>query len=379
MKITTYVAHRWMLSAVAVLWLSGAAAAQTQRSSLADDELPISSAIEHAGYIDAAEGAWPLGTECNGGCTGCGAAGCQGGGGFFGGADFLLIQPHFSEAVAFARGSAGPASLNTDAEPLDFSHDGSLRAFVGYRDGKGGGEFRFTYWNLQGDTAVGAGTPGPGEFIIDPFGNLFGIDPTGGAAPFYLADGDSIDTRASVDLNIFDIDMGTSVWLKNPNWSLDVLAGVRIVDVGQAYDSVVRDAANNVLAGGDYTVDFTGAGPRLGAGLQRVFGCDRQFSVFGKGAGSLLLGQYDVTFGTHYGPFRGGQGEQMTRLIPVLDMEVGGAWKLTDRLTLASGWMNQAWFDLGTSGGSFSGLFTGADDANIMSFSGVFFRAEVGF
>lgn len=378
MTLTHYDARRLTLSVMALVCLSGGAAAQGIHAPLAYDDLPEPmAAVDAAGIHDAAR--MPFSAVCDSRCTGCEAVGCPAGGGFFGGADFLLIRPHFSEAVAFARGAAGLASLQTAAEPLDFDHDGSLRAFVGYRDGQGEGEIRFTYWNLQGDTATAAGTLGPGEFIVDPFGNLFGIDPTGGAAPFYQPDGDSIATRASVDLNIFDIDMATSVYLKNPNWSLDVLAGVRIVDVDQSYDSVIRDAGNNVLAGGAYSVDFSGAGPRFGAGLRRIFGRDRQFSVYGNGAGSLLLGQYDVAFGAHAGAFQGGQTEQMTRLIPVVDMEVGGAWRLNDRFTVTGGWMNQAWFDLGTSGGSFSGLFTGADDANIMSFDGVFLRAELAF
>lgn len=379
MKIATHHAHRTILSVMALFWLSGVALAQGQREPLAFDELPQATVLDSAEYASAAHGRWAVSGACDGSCNGCDAPGCRAGRGFFGGADFLLIRPHFSEAVAFARGAAGPASLNTSAEPLDFDYDGSLRAFVGYRDGRGEGEIRFTYWNLQGDTAVGAGTPGPGEFIVDPFGNLFGIDPTGGAAPFYQATGDSVATRASVDLNIFDIDMATSVCLQNPNWNLDVLAGVRIVDIDQYYESVVRDAAGDVLAGGDYNVDFTGAGPRLGAGLRRVFGQDRRFAVYTNGAGSLLLGNYDVAFGTTAGEFQGGQTERMARLIPVMEMEVGGAWQLSERITVGGGWMNQAWFDLGTSGGNFSGLFTGADDANIMSFDGMFLRAELAF
>lgn len=380
MMVTTHHAYRTLLTVSVLCWLPGIAFAQEQHGSLAFDELPeATGTIDPSLYSSPVDREITVAASCSPNCGGCNAAGCLAARGFFGGADFLLVRPHFSEAMAFARGAAGPGSLRTAAEPLDFDYDGSLRAFLGYRGGNGEGELRFTYWHMQGDTAVGAGTPGPGEFVVDPFGNLFGIDPTGGAAPFYQPDGDSIATRASVDLNIFDIDMATSVCLKNPSWKLDVLAGVRIVDVDQAYDSVVRDDADNVLSAGDYSVDFSGAGPRLGAGLRRVFGRKRQFAAYANGAGSLLLGTYDVAFNTTAGQFQGGQSEQMTRLIPVVDMEVGGAWQCSDHLTLAGGWMNQAWFDLGTSGGSFSGLFTGADDSNIMSFDGMFLRAELAF
>lgn len=332
-----------------------------------------------SGYADTFYDTQPINARCGGQCSGCDAPGCGGGGGFFAGGEYLLIKPTFSEAVAFARGAAGPASLQTAAEALDFDYDDSFRIFAGYRAGSGDGELRLSYWSLEADTAVGTGTPGPGEFIIDPFGNLFGIDPTGGAAPFYQPTGDSINTRASVEMDVFDIDFKTSVGLRNRTWNLDVLAGVRIAEVNQFYESVIRDAAGVVLAGGDYSVNFTGAGPRLGGGLSRSFGQDGQFNLHMNGAGSLLLGDYDVVFGASAGPFQGGQSEQMTRLIPVLDMEVGGAWQCCECVTVGGGWMVQGWGDLGTSGGSFSGLFTGADDANIMSFNGMFLRAEVAF
>lgn len=380
MKITTYHTRRTVLSAMTLLWATGTAVAAGPATRHVYDELPQQSMEAHSpDYERLFHDPTSIAASCDGNCTGCGSLECNGAGGFFGGAEYLLIRPHFSEAVAFARGAAGPASLRTAAEALDFDYDSSMKVFAGYR-GKGGeGELRFTYWHLHGETAVGASGLGPAEFIVDPFGNLFGIDPTGGAAPFYQPTGDSIATRASVELDVFDIDLGIPGCLKNESWSLDVLAGVRILNADQFYESVIRDAAGSVLAGGDYDVDFTGAGPRLGVGIERDFGQAEQFTCYLDGAGSLLLGQYDVAFGAAAGPFQAGQSEQMTRLIPVVDMEVGGAWRLTDCFTVSGGWMVQAWFDLGTSGGSFSGLFTGADDANIMSFDGMFLSAELAF
>lgn len=369
---------RAVQSVVAICCAAGLAAAQQPGPPDAQVELPKQRTVDDPlGYGGSFHGSTSMAAACNGQCSGCDSADCRCSGGFFAGGEYLLIKPSFSEAVAFARGTAGPASLQTAAEALDFDHDDSFKVFAGYRGGSGDGELRFSYWSLEADTSVGTGTPGPGEFVVDPFGNLFGIDPTGGAAPFYQPTGDSIATRASVEMDVFDIDLKTSVWLNNRNWSLDVLAGVRIADVNQYYESIIRDAANTVLAGGDYNVDFAGAGPRLGAGLRRTFGENEQLAFHINGAGSLLLGEYDVTFGTAVGPFQGGQSEQMTRLIPVMDMDVGGTWQCCDCIMVAGGWMIQGWGDLGTSGGSFSGLFTGADDANIMSFNGLFLRAEV--
>ena len=70
------------------------------------------------------------------------------------------------------------------------------------------------------------------------------------------------------------------------------------------------------------------------------------------------------------------QTEGLTRTIPAIEMEVGTDWQLTDSLNFTAGWLFQAWFDMGTSGGTFGGYFAGADDSNIMSFDGLFLRGE---
>jgi hypothetical protein len=73
----------------------------------------------------------------------------------------------------------------------------------------------------------------------------------------------------------------------------------------------------------------------------------------------------------------------------VLETELGGAWRPNDRVTVTAGWLFSAWMNLGTSGGGFSGenlpvapmtsVFGQTDDADIMSFDGLFVRTEVWF
>jgi hypothetical protein len=74
--------------------------------------------------------------------------------------------------------------------------------------------------------------------------------------------------------------------------------------------------------------------------------------------------------------FTASQQESLTRTLPVIETELGASWRIGDSLNLSAGWMFQAWFDMGTSGGQFGGLFAGADDSNIMSFDGAFLRGE---
>jgi hypothetical protein len=72
-----------------------------------------------------------------------------------------------------------------------------------------------------------------------------------------------------------------------------------------------------------------------------------------------------------------------------MEAELGASWQPSERLVVSTGWMFQAWFDLGTSGGGFSGanlpvapvptVFGQTDDSNLMAFDGLFVRAEFRF
>jgi hypothetical protein len=303
------------------------------------------------------------------------------GSGLYAGADFLFVRPHFSEAVAFARGNQTLATYQTEGRPLAFSYDPSFRVFAGHRFDNGQGAIQFTYWHFRGGVSVDGTAPGIGQFIVDPFGNIVGtvavIDPRDARFGTVLVGGDLIRTRATVEMNVYDVDLVRSIFAENPRWDFHWSAGVRIADVDQFYESAVTLAGNPVTRG-DFSADFIGAGPRLGIEGRRCFGAQGRFSVFAHAYGSLLLGTYDVRSSNSAVPlgFSASQREHMTRTIPVVETELGGTWDVTDLLSLSAGWLFQAWFDMGTSGGTFGGFFAGTDDANIMSFDGLFVKAE---
>lgn len=313
--------------------------------------------------------------------------------GVYAGAEYLLIRPHFSEAIAFARGAqVWPFSIQTEGQELQFDYDSSLRALVGYRLGEYEGELRFTYSRFQADTAVSADgtTFGPGEFAVDPFGNVVGVlpvfDPSDAryipfpGPPFILPAGDFIRTRATVDTNVYDLELIKPILPQNPSWALNWALGVRLADIDQYYESVVT-LLGLPFSRGDFSADFIGAGPRLGFEARRHFGGQGRFCLFVNGHGALLLGEYDVRSSNAIPPagFSASQTEILTRTIPVVETELGAAWRPWDSLNLSAGWLFHAWFDLGTSGGQFGGFFAGADDLNIMSFDGLFLKAEYAF
>jgi hypothetical protein len=297
---------------------------------------------------------------------------------WFGGAEYRFLRPHFSEAVAFATvtDTLGPTGLTrrVAADELDFDYESSFRLFLGYHL-HDCADVRLTYWFLDTETLVN-GTAGAGQTIVDPFGNL-GLT------------GSSIATSASVQMNVFDLEYLRPLHFNCAGVGFLYSAGLRVADVNQFYDSTISNAAGVVTSDGQFEVDFVGVGPHLSLTGQTRHGSRGQYSLFAKGAMSLLIGQYDIETEVVVPGAAGSQVADRVRAVPVLESELGVAWRPNDCFTLSAGWLFGAWFNLGASGGTFDGerlpfapvdtAFGGADDADIMSFDGLFLRAEIGY
>jgi Legionella pneumophila major outer membrane protein precursor len=239
-------------------------------------------------------------------------------------------------------------------------------------------DVRFSYWHLDSSTDV-SGAAAPGQVIVDPFGNL---------APL----GTTIDTTASVRLNVFDLEYQRRI--EDFSWPAGVTysAGLRFADLDQFYESSVS-AGGLGLSDGVFRVNWFGVGPYGSLTGRLWLGEARRLSLFAKAGGALLVGKNDITTDVSVtGAFTGGQSAGRILVVPVLESELGGSWQPSDRWRLSAGWLVQAWFDLGVSGGTFSGqnlpavgfppiqnVFGGADDSNIMAFDGLFLRAEYNY
>lgn len=309
----------------------------------------------------------PCGDQC---CSDMGL------GPWFGGIEYRYLRPSFSEAVAFVTVTdtlAVPFGREVEAEELRFDYDSSGRIYFGVGIGSCQ-DIRFSYWNLDADVAV-AGTADVLQTIVDPFGNI-------GLA------GASIDTSASVHMNVFDLEYLQR--LKFPCQDVEFVysAGVRFANVDQGYRSTIRNAADVVTSIGVFTADFDGVGPYFT--IEGSTSRERQFSLLAKCGGAVLIGSYDVESGvTIPGVAVGGQSAERIRAVPILEGELGGSWHPSDRFTVSAGYLVQAWFNIGTSGGTFDGetlpiapidtAFGQTDDADIMSFDGFFARAELWF
>jgi hypothetical protein len=300
----------------------------------------------------------------------------------FGGAEFLLVRPTFSESIAFAKGTQTLTTYDVAGRMIEFGYEPSVRAFVGYRFEDSDWTIKFTYWHMSASTAD-AGTVGaPGEFIVDPFGSIVGavgvVDPTDARFGSVLVGGTAIETRTEVSLDAYDLDFVVPIASPACLSSLTCNAGVRIADIDQYYESTVFAGAFPVTYG-DYHVDFLGTGPHVGFCGVREFSSFPYISLFASMDGSLLFGSYDVSFSNSVPGFSASQVESQMRAVPVLESELGMNAQLSSWLNVSAGWMFQSWFDLGTSGGTFGGFFTGADDGNIMSVDGLFVRGELAY
>jgi hypothetical protein len=296
---------------------------------------------------------------------------------WFGGVEYRFMRATFSEAIAFATvtDAIGPGGLQRQVhgQELSFDYDSSMRFYLGTHIGDSQ-DIRFSYWYFDTDVAVN-GAAGAGQTIVDPFGNI-GL----GAAAATIA------TTASVNMNVFDLEYLQSMHFHNQNVDFQYGAGLRFADINQDYTSVIRNGGA-VTSTGLFTADFAGIGPYLSL-MGSTSQCDRRLSLFAKGGAALLLGSYDIASQVNVPGFAsGGQSADRTRVVPMLEAELGATWHATDRLTISTGWLFQTWFDLGTSGGTFDGenlplapvdtVFGQTDDSNIMSFDGLFVRAEL--
>ncbi|MBI3462107.1 MAG: hypothetical protein HY000_03470, partial [Planctomycetes bacterium] len=181
----------------------------------------------------------PAGQGCRCGDCCCNSMSCPGAccpaaftAGPYGGAEFLWVRAHFSEALAFATGTVlglQPFVAQVQGTELDFDYQASFRTFLGYHLSPAT-DIQFTYWRLDTSTDVNGAVLLPNQFIMDPFGHQ--------ANP-----GDSIFTNAEVNLNVYDFDVIRSTAVDESRLTLRYVAGIRVADIQQSYTSLINNPA----------------------------------------------------------------------------------------------------------------------------------------
>jgi hypothetical protein len=154
------------------------------------------------------------------------------------------------------------------------------------------------------------------------------------------------------------------------------MAGFRFGDVSHTINSRFATESGEQVAAGYADADYLGFGPRAGLLGRRYLGRRARWSIYSDTHASILAGYYEERIAnfTLSPQLATGQQACYTRIVPVLEIEVGGSWQWTDRARLSGGWMLQSWWDLGL-----QEITTNTDDANILAFDGYFIRGEFRF
>lgn len=301
-------------------------------------------------------GAWPASTGIN-------AAWRAGAESVYGGAEYLLLRTHFSQGIAFVEvgGSVvnGLPNQSVTAKEINFPYTSAFRVYMGYHLSQNAA-LQLTYFYLNNSTSV-FGSPGPGQTFIDAYGSQ-------------ATAGQTLGGTSLVRLNVFDLDL-VGRYPIGRQFVLRPAAGVRWADVRQHNDSTLSSALGPLTVG-TFNTHFSGFGPHGSLLGQAYLAPNSPFSLIARGAGSLLAGGYSNVSGAVISGVAGGQQVAHRFLtVPVVEAEVGGAWQPTPNLMFSAGWLWQAWFDLGVSGGTtYNGKYAEADSAGIMAFDGLFLR-----
>ncbi len=342
------------------------------------------SAWEDADTCDSCGGA-----DCVGGCASAGRLGNL----WYGGVDYLLFRPRYSAGIAAVRRqeTTDTSTFPTTSTVTDtvieypFDYSSGFRVSAGYRLLDCGGDFQVTYWRMVNDAKV---TEGPA--------NISDNNPAiAGNLKNNPGNGEFLNASTGVTANIFDADFTKSISMGGPcgpcdtgfcpRWDLRFFVGARAADISRFNNNVVTEANGDSVSFGNVNARFVGAGPRIGFQSRRYFGHNGFWSVYGRGAQAILIGEYNMSRevsvpsdGTTANQFTN-QFDKYSRTIPASDIEVGLSWQAAPFTFISVGYFWQAWWDLGQSEPLQGTEFGSLDTSNILGFDGLFVRGEMLF
>jgi len=330
------------------------------------------------------------GEACGGSCgPGRGAHGRL----WYGGVDYLLFRPRYSQAIAAVRRqettdtSTFPTTTTISDTMIEYPFDYSsgFRVFAGVRLLDCGGDFQVAYWRMVNNASV---VEGPA--------NISANNPAiAGNLKNNPGNGEFLSANTGITANIFDADFTKCISMGGPcdpcdacfcpRWDLRFFVGARAANINRFNDNVVTEANGDELSFGNINAHFTGAGPRIGLASRRYFGQNGYWSVYGKGAQAILIGEYSMSRNLIV-PSDGTTANQVTnqydkysRTVPATDIEVGLSWQAAPFTMVSVGYFWQCWWDLGQSEPMQGSEFGSLDTSNILGFDGLFVRGEMLF
>jgi hypothetical protein len=332
-------------------------------------------------------------SDCGDCCNGppeslCDCFHCGRRGAWFIGAEAYFARLHFSEAVSYVDKvltmdqDENLTTTDTSVE-YNFPYKANFKGYFGYRFCDCGTEIRFSYWHF---TEHASKATGP---VPDDLSEIFGGQLENNAG----VPGDRLFDDFKMRLNQYDLDFAKCIPVGCcddgccPPWELKWSAGIRFLEVRRQHNNLVTATDSTVLdeavSAGLISADYFGVGPKVGLEGRRYCNQCRSISVYGKSNLALLVGQYDVTRTRLTPPTEPVtttvQIDNITRCVPVAEIEVGSSWQVFRHTLVSIGWEFQAYWDLGMFESIQGSNFGPMDDSNIMSFDGGFVRVEMTF
>jgi hypothetical protein len=286
-------------------------------------------------------------------------------GGFFADAEFLYLKPYrrsLDFAIVSPNANGDPeGSIQSDP----WHSRAAFRVGAGYRLPEDGWQVGFFYTYMH-DNNGGALTAPAG-------GLLFATQTHPGTVEF--ANRAAADSTLSY--NVYDLEIGRTSDVSR-HFSVRPFGGLRLANIGQNF-SVLYDGADANRDMVDSRVNFNGGGLRAGA--QADWKVLDHISLYGRAAGSLMAGDFDVTQtelnnnGTT--PLTNVR-ESFRKIVPVMEMGVGVAYH-TEHFRIGLGYEVTNWFNLVDTPSFVSDVHQGKYQRNIsdLGVDGLAVKAEV--
>jgi hypothetical protein len=286
-------------------------------------------------------------------------------GGFFADVEYLYLKP-YRRGLDF-----GIVSPNRNGDPegsiqSDPWHSRSaFRVGAGYRLPEDGWEVGFFYTYLHDNEGGVLNRPANGL--------LFATQTHPGTVEF----ANSAAADATLSYNIYDLEVGRRMDISQ-RFAVRPFGGLRFADIGQNFSVLYNGAdANRDIVGS--RVNFNGGGLR--AGGQADWKVLDHVSVYGRGAGSLMVGDFDVTqteFNNNGTTPLTNVRESFRKITPVLELGVGVSYH-TDHFRVSLGYEATNWFNLVDTPSFVNDVHQGKYQRNIsdLGVDGLAVKAEV--
>ena len=156
---------------------------------------------------------------------------------------------------------------------------------------------------------------------------------------------DFLSSQADLDLQMDIVDVGMRhLFVGGQVFAVNYTVGARYARLEQSFDALFRNNGQEQVS---TNIDFDGGGIRLGLDAERR-ACGRPWWLYARSAASFVAGKFQANYfqGQSFDPEVVDTRWEAGRVVPMLDLELGGGWVGPGgRMRLSAGYLFSAWFN----------------------------------